>query len=218
MERRRKQLDAQAMERAVNQIRGVYAAQVVLGSADSIDEIHVIASPLRKPKQVVRDIESMLLVNFGVRVDYRRISLVQMEEQRLFQAEGRPRLAAVRTLTGVNGRAEVDLEREGKVFTGWSQGGTDDGDMMRLVSEATLKALEQVLGERVSYNLDHIDIINLGPLRAVAVAVSVNFPSGVELLMGISHLREDMADTAARATLSAVNRRLLVVKPEVGER
>src|SRR5512137_1816534 len=133
MERRRRPLDARTMESAINKIRGVYAAQVVIGD-DNVEEIHVIASPLRKPKQVVRDIESMLLVNFGVRVDYRRISLVQMQEERLFQSEARPRLGAVRTVEGPNRRAEVELEKDGHIFVGSAHTSGTEIDVIRLVS------------------------------------------------------------------------------------
>lgn len=212
MERRRRPLDARAMESAINKIRGVYAAQVVIGD-DTVEEIHVIASPLRKPKQVVRDIESMLLVNFGVRVDYRRISLVQMQEERLFQAEGRPRLVAVRSVDGANRRAEVELEKDGHLFVGSASAHDSDLDIIRLVSMATIEAMEQVLGERVIYHVDDSQQIMIKQIPAIVVVVTLEFETSKETLLGICMIRAEAADAAARATLNAVNRRLLIIKP-----
>jgi hypothetical protein len=212
MERRRRPLDARAMESAINKIRGVYAAQVVIGD-DNVEEIHVIASPLRKPKQVVRDIESMLLVNFGVRVDYRRISLVQMQEERLFQAEGRPRLVTVRTVDGPNRRAEVELEKDGHLFVGSASAHDSDLEVIRLVSMATIEAMEQVLGERVIYHIDDTQQLMIKEIPAVIVVVTLEFETSKETLLGICMIRTEPEDAAARATLNAVNRRLLIVKP-----
>jgi hypothetical protein len=217
LERRRKPLDARTMESAINKIRGVYAAQVVIGD-DNVEEIHVIASPMRKPKQVVRDIESMLLVNFGVRVDYRRISLVQMQEERLFQAEGRPRLVTVRTVEGPNRRAEVELEKDGHLFVGTAHSPGAAIDMIRLVGMATIEAMEQVLGERVTYHIDDTRQITINDLEAIVVTVTLEFATAQETLLGVSLVRNEANEAAARATLNAVNRRLLIMKQVPAEK
>jgi hypothetical protein len=215
IERRRRPLDARTMESAINKIRGVYAAQVVIGD-DTVEEIHVIASPLRKPKQVVRDIESMLLVNFGVRVDYRRISLVQMQEERLFQAEGRPRLVTVRSVDGPTKRAEVELEKDGHLYVGSAHGSGSDADSIRLVCTATIEAMQQVLGEHVTYRVAEIEQIAINEMHAIVVAVTLDFGTSQETLLGICQVRGEPADAAARSTLNAVNRRLLILKQDAG--
>ena len=213
MDRRRKPLDGRAMEGAINKIRGVYAAQVIIND-DIVEEIHVIASPLRKPKQVVRDIESMLLVNFAIRVDYRRISLVQMQEERLFQAEGRPRLVTVRSIEGPSRRAEVDLEKDGHLYVGVAHGSDDSLDQARLVSMATIEAMQQVLGEHVTYRVNAVEQICVAQTPAVVVSVTIDFGTSQEKLFGICQIHSELADAAARATLNAVNRRLLILKPQ----
>lgn len=213
MERRRKPLDGRAMESAINKIRGVYAAQVIITN-DVVEEIHVIASPLRKPKQIVRDIESMLLVHFAVRVDYRRVSLVQMQEERLFQAEGRPRLAAVRSVDGMSRRAEVELEKDGQLYVGAAHGSDATIGQARLVSMATIEAMQQVLGEHVTYRVNEVEQIIVDQMPAVVVSVTINFGANEEKLFGICQIHTELADAAARATLNAVNRRLLVMKKQ----
>lgn len=213
IERRRRPLDGRVMETAINKIRGVYAVQVVI-TDDGVEEIHVIASPTRKPKQVVRDIESMLLVNFGIRVDYRRISLVQMQEERLFQVEGRPRLVAVRTFEGLTRRAEVELEKDGHLYTATARPTHDDMSGVELVSRATLEAMAQVLGEPFVYRIEETRTIAIDSIDALVVVVGIEFHNSHEKLLGISMVRSDPLEAAARATLNAVNRRLLIPKPD----
>ncbi len=164
----------------------------------------------------MRDIESLLRVNFGVRVDYRRVSLVQMQEERLFQAEGRPRLAAVRSFDGPNRRAEVEMEKDGHIFIGTAQSSDSNIDAVRLVCMATIEAMEQVLGEHVTYHVGDIKQIELNKIQAIVVSVTLDFGTSQEMLFGICHVHVEPADAAARATLNAVNRRLLLVKPEAG--
>ena len=79
-------LEPQELEGAINQVQGVVANRVVPGEKGGLSEIHVMASTERAPKQIVRDIESLLFVKFGFRVDYRKISLVllELEKRNLF--------------------------------------------------------------------------------------------------------------------------------------
>src|SRR5690242_18490706 len=73
-------LDTTAVEALIGQVRGVIAVRVVRDAQDQIDEIHVVGSPGRSAKQMVRDVESILYVRGGLRVDHRKISLVQIAE------------------------------------------------------------------------------------------------------------------------------------------
>ena len=67
------------LQKAIERIRGVISASVSLGQDGSVDEIHAFVTMERRPKQIVRDIESLLVTHFRMRVDYRSVSLVQLE-------------------------------------------------------------------------------------------------------------------------------------------
>jgi hypothetical protein len=62
------------LELTLSQIRGVCAASVILDQNRDVSEIHIVASMERKPKQIVRDVETLLFVKHRVKVDYRKIS------------------------------------------------------------------------------------------------------------------------------------------------
>ncbi len=63
------------MEATLNRLRGILSSRIVVGDAGEIAEIHVMATPERIPKQIVRDVESALFATFGTRVDHRKISV-----------------------------------------------------------------------------------------------------------------------------------------------
>ena len=68
-------------QQAIDRIKGIVRSSVSLGSDGQISEVHIIASPERPPKRIVRDVESLLVTRFGVRIDYRRVSLVQLDPE-----------------------------------------------------------------------------------------------------------------------------------------
>jgi hypothetical protein len=70
------------IEGVMARIPGVQAARVVIGAGGRLTEVHVLATQDRGAKQLVRDVQSSLLARFGIDVDYRIISIVQLHEER----------------------------------------------------------------------------------------------------------------------------------------
>lgn len=68
-----------ALEDEVKRIADVSAARVVSGPDGTVTEVHVIASTRRNPKQIVRDVESVALAEFGIDIDRRVVSVVQFD-------------------------------------------------------------------------------------------------------------------------------------------
>jgi hypothetical protein len=70
------------LEGVITRIPGVQAVRVVIGAGGRLTEVHVLATQERGAKQLVRDVQSSLLARFGIDVDYRIISIVQLHEER----------------------------------------------------------------------------------------------------------------------------------------
>ena len=49
------------------------------GRLGRIDELHVLVNPKRAPKQIARDIESALRAHLDVVLDYKKISIAQVQ-------------------------------------------------------------------------------------------------------------------------------------------
>ena len=93
-------VDVAKIEELVGQVRGVMAVRVVQDEQGQIDELHIVGSPSRSAKQMVRDVESLLYVRGGVRVDHRKISLVQIAESAIQPAQVRVRRLNISHISG----------------------------------------------------------------------------------------------------------------------
>jgi len=68
------------LEDSLRAIPGVRAASVVTGPDARPTEVHVLANPGKPAKQVVRDVQSVAMAQFGVDIDHRIVSVVQIPE------------------------------------------------------------------------------------------------------------------------------------------
>jgi hypothetical protein len=121
----------------------------------------------------------------------------------------RPELATIdiRTEGTDESTVVVTLGYEGTAYEGSAQGSPDEEARPRLVSEATLRAVERILGTEQHFEVEAIATTDLGSVR-VAMAQIVAAESR-ESFVGSAVLREDNpTKAAARATLNAINRRL----------
>src|SRR5438045_7214762 len=59
----------------------VTAARIVVDDDGRPTELHILALPDKHAKQVVRDIQSVAMASFGLDLDRRLISVVQLEGQ-----------------------------------------------------------------------------------------------------------------------------------------
>lgn len=72
---------ANEVERLLCSLAGVVSARVVANPFGRLDEIHVLATPLHTPKQVVRNVESALAAGLGIIVDRRIVSVAQIRQE-----------------------------------------------------------------------------------------------------------------------------------------
>lgn len=202
-------MDEPAIESLVRKVRGVTGVRVVKNSQGEIDEIHVVASPGRSAKQMVRDIESMLYVRSGIRLDHRKISLVQIEETALQPALVRVQLVRAVFVESASPQARVTLLFAGKQIEGEaSSEGALGASPLWLVGAATARALDQLVGARGQLQLENIAFQELGAIQLCLAHLTLNTNDGLDVLLGVSVVRGDQADAVARSVLDAANRRL----------
>ncbi len=198
------------LEQLIYQVRGVQGARLITDPQGQIDEIHVVGTPQRNPKQIVRDIESILYVRGGIRLDHRKISLVQVAEREAASTGRRLQLLEVSISAGEEEtRVEVLLGLQEQRFKGSSACGiTDPASRSLLAATATIEALNRAIGAQGSFRLERLQRQPLGELDTFLTHLSFVLESGLEILLGVSIVREDEAGAAARAVLDAANRRV----------
>jgi len=210
------------LELTLSQIRGVYAACVILDQNRDLSEIHIVASVERKPKQIVRDIETLLFVKHHVKVDYRKISLVQLPDEKLLRIPvARPEIRSVtERVQGDQRKVQVTIQGAGRVASGEANEKNDQPDPFRTAAKATINAVEKLLDQRIKVRLDNAEVFRFGSREILLVIVTCQIEDREETFVGASFVGARPAEFAARATLDALNRRiynLTIQGPRLGE-
>ena len=109
---------------------------------------------------------------------------------------------------GLGVTTSVSLTWLGQAYAGECSAAATPTSVHRSVATATLRALEEVVGSDARFELEQLEINQLGPDRAVVVVVAMLTKMGSERLTGVSVVREDVRQAVIRATLDALNRRL----------
>ncbi len=180
----------------------------VVGDDGKIEEVHVLASPGKSPKQVVRDVQSLAMASFGITIDRRVISVVQIETDEIGRSE-RPAVIEIKEIPeGTKLHVSVSLGWQQDVYVGQASGPGASATRLRLVGDATLNALEQAIGDDIALALAAVDTPLVGN-RQVAVAQVVMVTGGDERLMvGSALVGQDASQASVRAVLDAVNRQV----------
>jgi hypothetical protein len=204
-------------EHAIKQVKSVMAARIKTSNTGEIEEIHVLAGPGRNPKQVVRDVESVLIAQFGLQVDHKKISVAQVvDEEELLELVApsiRPRLMGV-TLRTVNNLAEarVELSAGGQILEGIAEGPASTYNKLRIFVDATIKAIESFTLEGCFFVADDVAITVLAKLQVAQVAITMLAEGREQPLVGCAMVGNDVREAVVKATLDAVNRKLRVMK------
>jgi hypothetical protein len=209
------------LEDDLQRVPGVRNARVV--GVDSPSEIHIVATPDRSPKQVVRDVQSLASAGFGLTIDHRIVSVVQLADDA--EPEPAPQAAAPEP----NPKDErplldsVVLASKGstgwvKVTLRWPGGETTEGAgattatreaRARGATIALLRALEPALAARgAKLDVEQVLVHRIGSgecvlVRGLYAEGGTNTP-----VVGSGLIHDDVATAAVHALLHAINRKL----------
>ena len=207
------------VESTIARLRGVSSARVVTDEHGHLTEIHVVSDESRHPKQLSRDIESVLLSELGLRIDHRIVSIAQMRGGRAPISEMRLKFIGIDYSLDRNGaRVRVTVGMGDDTFAGMASAGTGPGlDQERLIAQATLEAVEEFL--RASGFADGGPMFELrdfargetGGHSFIAVTVRLRNDRRDGDLLGSALVRDDPWRAAACAVLDALNRRLVAL-------
>lgn len=217
----------EALEADLRRVPGVRSARIV--GEDAPTEIHIVAGRERSPKQLVRDVQSLAQAGFGVPIDHRIVSVVQLDEDTPadrtidLEADGhpapppepprsqRPLLERVVFATkGTSGWVKVALRwPDGEVTEGAGAAAGTREARARGATLATLNALEPHLSARgSSLEIDHVLVHRIGQTDAVLVRALLYDGTNAVPLVGSAVVHDDVATAAVRALLHAINRKL----------
>ncbi len=222
------------VEAAIRGLRGTQIEGVsVETNGEEIREIHILSSSMRPAKAIVRDIQALLRTRFNRAVDHRVISVAfadpaaangttprengharvlpgdwpAAESSNGHGDEGRIRFGSVNLfVAGTRAQAEVELRWKGIQRMGSAAGWSTRDGAHRLVTQATLAAVQQYLSDDVALGIDDVNMLHVGRKDVVVVALTLLAHRQEKSLVGCCAVEQDAQQAVVLATLSALNR------------
>ncbi len=213
-------------ENLLTSLEGVLSARVVTTPLGEVSEVHVLAQAGTPAKQLVRNVESALLAQLGLRVDHRKISIAQTADvkpietlerhavrerslQRTVLFEGlsiqpgrRPQRSMVQVSLSCEGRTEGAEEESPDTVRG----------RVEAAARATVSVLDRLL-QKGSMLLEGARVIQALDRDVVFASVQAMGGRDSVLLTGTAEVKESPERAAVLAVLDATNRWTEVRRP-----
>lgn len=204
---------------ALRAVPGVAEAAVEPDDEGGLGVLRLGLDPGVDEVEVATSVGRLLREQFGLGVDADRVQIVEdadiadpevpavgalVPEQRVRPAINRMHLVS----SGLDVTATVTLSSGDRLLAGEARGTASQSGVQRAVAQATLRAVEELLGDSARFELDHLEVTTVGADRTVLVSLTMVSARGSERLTGAAHVREDVRQAVIRGTLDALNRRL----------
>jgi hypothetical protein len=206
-------------EQLLTSLEGVLSARVVTTPLGEVSEVHILAQSGLQAKQLVRNIESALLAQLGLKVDHRKISIAQTAEVRPIEALERDavrersmrRAALFDSLTVAPGKRPHRISIQVTLGFGETRAVAEEESSdtprsrVEAAARAAVSALDQLLADN-SVALEGSKIVEAFDREFVMVAVQGLGGREAVLLMGTAEIKESAERAAVFAVLDATNR------------
>lgn len=228
--------DTAAIVAALRAVPGVADARIEAASDGGAGMLHLILEEGSDDTLVTERVTDLLGAGFGLGVDAERIQVLEDPEPvaagaaaPASAADPQPagsttarasaRLVIERLQlrsAGLEVRCAVTLGCAGRTATGEAAGAANSSGMLRAVSAATLRAVEQLATAPIRLEIEHLELISTGAESTVVVWATMLTGAGTARLTGAAAVRHDLRQAGVRATLDALNRRLAPLLPPPG--
>jgi hypothetical protein len=208
---------------------GVISVRIVAGPNGAVDEIHLLTTDEVAPKATVRNVESALMAQLGMRVSHKKISVAATRDTARRPTEETPSAptpVAVPVAVPETGRrllyfddievrrsrstgvtCRVTLRKGDSSYVGEAEGLESPRLRVELAAKAALNAIMQSEAETVGLlGLHGCMAISAFDHEFVFVGITARFERETVLLNGTAEVKESMETAAVLAVLDATNR------------
>jgi len=197
---------------------------------DVVREIHILSTSARPAKQIVRDVQTLLLTRFKRSIDHRVVSVAFLKEPSPARAPQPPPAAAPRSsaieaapesveeperirfmganvyVSGQRVQAQVELQWKGMPRMGSASGWSTRDGAHRLLAAATAAAVQEYLEDGLALSVEGVEIVRLGHREVAVVAMELLAHRDRKTLVGCCSTERDTQQAVALAALDALNR------------
>lgn len=214
------------VEKLLLTVEGVDSLKIVPDNHGAIDEVHVLSSSGLGAKQIVRNIESALLAQFGLQIDHRKISVAPVKEARgpdirareeaapapqsAPEEEEPPRILLeslqIDRRAGRQVACKVVLRDEDETYEGEAEGPDFSQSRLEVAARALLDALNDATMDDISLRLEGIQRTDAFGKDLVLALVQGQERRRSVTLPGVGLVEDSAEEAAVLACLQATNR------------
>ena len=214
-------------ESLIATLQSVVSVRIVASENGVVDAVHVLVSGELTPKQVVRNVESALMAQLGMKIDHRKISVATTtarptpptgaDAQAATPANGLGAAPAIGRhlyfedveLRGSRSKGttcRVTLRRGDSNWIGEAEGMESTRSRVELAAKAALVAIKNFEGNRRLWELVGVRRVDAFDTAFVFVGVETWIGRERALLTGSCEIKESAETSAVLAVLDATNR------------
>ncbi len=200
-------MDYMVFQEAINKIDGVINSKVVLDN-NELSELHILANNFRSPKQIVRDIETVLLTSYNYKIDRKIISVAQIQTE---YDEKLKRIVfdgiSLKT-SGNMAECTVTLNYEEEEYSVTEKGIKTLSNQRKIIADTTMRVIEKILGQASIFEVIDVIVTENHRVTFVSVLISILNNGIEETMVGSAVVKNDLNEAIVKASLSAINRRI----------
>ena len=226
-------LPIQRAEELLGTLPGVLNVRIISGPTGEVSEVHVLTTTSVSPKQTVRNIESALLAQLGMRVSHKKISVATSEgpaaeairasrvtplgegvkegtEDVVANKSTKRRLyfedVEVKRSRASGMTCRVTIRQGEEIFVGEATGLESDRLRVETAAKAAVSAVQQADVAQRTLSFEGARTISAFEREFVFVALTTRFGRETALLTGSAQIKDGVETASVLAVLDATNR------------
>lgn len=194
------------IEQTIEKLDSVVSCKII--SVDNnFEEIHVVSNGSRTAKQLVRDIQSILIATYNIQIDHKKISVAEIQDDSVKKAGCRLKITSVsHDNNGQKAMVKVALDNHRNIFENSAMGVNTSRNIDRMLVDVTLKTVEDAYGYEETFILEDVKTVNISTDKVVVVLITCINNGFEQKFCGSCLIRADYKEAVVKATLDALNR------------
>ncbi len=189
-------------------IKSVLSCKIITDANNNITEIHVLSDSSRHSKQIVRDIRTALLSHFNLDIDYKIISVAQVNKNISINSDFRLLYEGYTNETyGERIKIITKLTWDEKEYMGEAEGIRSEKNTLMVAAFSTLNAIKKAT-ELDCFIVDDIQTAKISGKDVLLSAITYLERGRENILIGSSIINNNKIDSTIKATLNAINRKI----------
>lgn len=202
------------IESFITNLKSVLSCKIIYNDNNDIEEIHILSDSSRSTKQVSRDVQSVLVSKFNLNVDYKKISIAQIDKNLSDSTVDETFRLLHKGISYSSAKGHIQI----KVHLKWNdmdidgeaEGIKTSSNILKLTARATLNAIENAIGAKDCLVLEDLKIIRLIDKDTVIQAITFITKDEEQHLCGSAFINGDKMEAVVKAALDAINRRVII--------